>query len=135
MKNWTGGPIVAVLLTVLGVAACTSGEVGNMTPETPEIDEAAVEEAQALMEGVIVGRVWNGRAGHGGETLRTGLDPDDDRERIIDIAEEEGLSDAEINVLLDRMSAAKAARKDRTTGDVEEVHGSQFSQAEIGSVH
>lgn len=112
MRNWTGGPIVAVLLTVLGVAACTSGEVGGMTPETPGIDEAAVEEAQAVMEGIIVGRVWNGRAGSGGEVVRMGLDPDDDRESIINLAEEEGLSDAEIDALLDRMSATKAARKD-----------------------
>lgn len=107
MKTWTETLTLAALAAVLTLAACAD------TPSVAldaDMDEAAIAE----LDGSIVGTT------HDPESLRR-MDPDLDRERIRRLATGEtqprnrdrwDLSDAEAEILLDRMKTAKDAREE-----------------------
>ncbi len=126
MNTWTGTHTVAALAAVLTLAACGPGDGGNMTPD---IDEEAVARVQAEVETWII-------AGSAAVVPSSGLpdipveqrraDPDLDEKEIRDYAKGNDpssgewhnpipLNEAEIEFLLDRMRAKKAAQKEPGT--------------------
>ena len=138
MKTWTETLALAALASVLTLAACGPGDVGSITPD---IDEEAVATVQAEVEGwrLASSKSVNPRSGlpqPPGEYRR--VDPDLDEESIrrfaahgedertlrflAAMAQRKGvappepfrvrLNDAETDLLLDRMRAKKAARKE-----------------------
>ena len=122
MKTWTETLALAALASVLTLAACGPGDIGNVTPD---IDEEAVATVQAEVEGWIFAKSTSVHPSSGlpqppVEQRRT--DPDLDEEAIRDYAKGNDpssgawhnpipLNEAEIDFLLDRMRAKKAARK------------------------
>ena len=119
MKTWTETLTLAALAVLFTLAACGPGNVGNVTPD---IDEEAVATVQAEVEGWIIARTTPSFGPPQPIQQRT-ADPDIDEEKIRDYAKGNDpsaglwynpipLNEAEIEFLLDRMRAKKAARRE-----------------------
>ena len=122
MKTWTETLTLAALAAVLTLAACGPGNVGNVTPD---IDEDAVAKVQADVQGWIFAKSTSVHPSSGlpqPPVEQRGVDPDLDEEKIREYANGNpspgpwhnpiSLNDAEIDILLDRLQAKKAAGKE-----------------------